>query len=248
MKKLILVAAMVVVLVALLGFSGVANATLWDRGGGMIYDDVLKITWLQDANYAKTSGYSTSGVFMGMTAKGGLSNAETWADNLVYGGYDDWRLPKALPVNGLAYNYSRLNDGSTDNSVNISAPDSAYPYSTASELAFMFYINLGNKGAADVHGNPQSDCGFTNTLFFINIQNSPLGDTYWVDTLTSPGSRYAGFFDSYYGYQSLNNTAHKSGYAWAVRDGDVAAVPEPGTMLLLGLGLMGVVGIKKRMS
>ena len=34
-----------------------ANAALYDRGNGLIYDDVLDITWLQDANYAKTSGY-----------------------------------------------------------------------------------------------------------------------------------------------------------------------------------------------
>ena len=31
------------------------HAALWDRGGGLIYDDVFDITWLQDANYAKTS-------------------------------------------------------------------------------------------------------------------------------------------------------------------------------------------------
>ena len=34
-----------------------AHAVLVDRGGGMLYDTVLNITWLQDANYAKTSGY-----------------------------------------------------------------------------------------------------------------------------------------------------------------------------------------------
>ena len=28
------------------------NAALYDRGNGLIYDDVLDITWLQDANYA----------------------------------------------------------------------------------------------------------------------------------------------------------------------------------------------------
>ena len=31
-------------------------AALYDRGEGLIYDDVLDITWLQDANYAMTSG------------------------------------------------------------------------------------------------------------------------------------------------------------------------------------------------
>jgi len=27
-------------------------AELYDRGNGLIYDDVLNVTWLQDANYA----------------------------------------------------------------------------------------------------------------------------------------------------------------------------------------------------
>jgi hypothetical protein len=61
------------------------NATLWDRGGGLIYDDVLDITWLQDANYAQTSGYDGDGLMA-------WGDAVAWADSLVYGGYDDWRL------------------------------------------------------------------------------------------------------------------------------------------------------------
>lgn len=34
---------------------GRARATLIDRGSGLIYDDVLDVTWLQDANYAGKS-------------------------------------------------------------------------------------------------------------------------------------------------------------------------------------------------
>ena len=42
--------------------ASVAQATLFDRGGGLIYDNVLDVTWLQDANYAKTSGYNAEGI------------------------------------------------------------------------------------------------------------------------------------------------------------------------------------------
>jgi Protein of unknown function (DUF1566) len=63
-----------------------AQAALVDRGGGMIYDDVLKITWLKDANYAKTSGYDADGIMKWATAN-------AWANALTYGGFDDWRLP-----------------------------------------------------------------------------------------------------------------------------------------------------------
>lgn len=83
MKKLsVFLCAMVLVF----GVLRVANATLHDRGGGLIYDDVLDITWLQDANYAQTSGYDGDGLMA-------WGDAVAWADSLVYGGYDDWRLP-----------------------------------------------------------------------------------------------------------------------------------------------------------
>lgn len=43
------------ILLAGLSLAGAAQAALHDRGGGLIYDDAQNITWLQDANYAKTS-------------------------------------------------------------------------------------------------------------------------------------------------------------------------------------------------
>ena len=37
------------------------EAALFDRCGGMIHDSGLDITWRQDANWAKTSGYDGDG-------------------------------------------------------------------------------------------------------------------------------------------------------------------------------------------
>lgn len=37
--------------------SGAAQAALHDRGGDLIYDDVLNITWLRDANLAATNTF-----------------------------------------------------------------------------------------------------------------------------------------------------------------------------------------------
>jgi hypothetical protein len=34
-----------------------ANAALYDRGSGLIYDDVLDITWLADANLASSNTF-----------------------------------------------------------------------------------------------------------------------------------------------------------------------------------------------
>lgn len=76
--------------------SGTAQATLVDRGGGLIYDTDRNITWLQDANYAQTSGYDADGM---MT----WSDANAWAANLSYYDsvrnvtYRDWRLPEIVP-------------------------------------------------------------------------------------------------------------------------------------------------------
>ncbi|NQZ28589.1 MAG: DUF1566 domain-containing protein [Colwellia sp.] len=68
-----------------------ATAGLIDRGNGMIYDDVQNITWMQDTNYAKTSGYDADG-------RMNWSDSVAWAGQLEFGGYDDWRLFNASPV------------------------------------------------------------------------------------------------------------------------------------------------------
>ena len=38
------------------GDTKISATALIDRGGGLLYDDVLNITWLQDANYAMING------------------------------------------------------------------------------------------------------------------------------------------------------------------------------------------------
>jgi hypothetical protein len=82
------------------------QAGLVDRGGGLLYDNELNITWLQDANYAKTSGADADGR---MT----WNVATDWAAGLVYGGYDDWRLAANTPV-GSHWNQSYSTAGTTD--------------------------------------------------------------------------------------------------------------------------------------
>jgi hypothetical protein len=77
------------------------EAALIDRGNGMIYDEVLNITWLQDANYAQTQ-YETNSGEPGLEgdADGRMTwnAAQSWADNLIYNGYDDWRLPSISSI------------------------------------------------------------------------------------------------------------------------------------------------------
>ncbi len=78
-------------LLAGLLFAGLANGTLIDRGNGLIYDTVLNITWLQDANPCVTlSNCVNPNPGMGFMT---WTDANTWASNLVYQGFSDWRLP-----------------------------------------------------------------------------------------------------------------------------------------------------------
>jgi len=69
----------VAVLVVGLGFTEASSASLFDRGGGMIYDNDQSLTWLQDANYTKTSM--------------DWYQANNWSENLIFGTYSNWRLP-----------------------------------------------------------------------------------------------------------------------------------------------------------
>jgi hypothetical protein len=75
--------------------AGKSQAILIDRGGGLIYDDVLNVTWTQDANLCETLNNCIPGPGGQMT----WDNANTWAANLVFGGFSDWRLPN-MDVDG----------------------------------------------------------------------------------------------------------------------------------------------------
>ncbi len=55
------------------------NAALYDRGNGLIYDDVLDITWLQDANYAAATSHIATTRYNPSNQTGRM----TWADTLL---------------------------------------------------------------------------------------------------------------------------------------------------------------------
>lgn len=237
----------IAVLVLTTGLSGAAQAALYDRGGGLVFDDDLGVTWLQDANYAQTSGHDADGEMS-------WGSAVTWASSLNYYDsirnvtYTDWRLPKVSPVDGVSFNNIFRNDGSTDAGFNISAEGTLYARSTASEMAYMFYQNLGNPGFFKPD-NTDSYCApncIQNTGLFVNLGNV----VYWAGTEYDYDTSQAWIFAMSTGLQGAGYKEHENNrfFAWAVRDGDVAAIPEPETysILMTGLLVIGAVVRRKR--
>ena len=206
---------------------------LYDRGNGLIYDDVLNITWMQDANYAQTSGYAAANVAgsgnsgpVNIQADGrmGWSAAITWAEQLEYEGYDDWRLASAG-----------------------SAPTSGYNI-TNGELGHMFYNNLGNTAEYPFNEYSSRNFSFTDATtgagekYFVNVANA----RYWLGEDEVPShTGGAWLFATYDGYQggATKNVSHNT---WAVRAGDVSTVPVPAAAWLFGSALAGLLVTRRK--
>ena len=226
-----------------LSFATVSDAALVSRLGGLAYYDTdADLTWLADANAAQTSGYTGTGVL----ANGRMTwqAANDWAADLTVGGVSGWRLANTNPVNGTAFNYSFMDNGSTDFGHNASRSGTAYAGSQGSELANLFYNVLGNVSNYDSSGIFDYGCAgscLTSTGPFSNVQSN----FYWSATEYAPNTNDAWFFNMYYGSQ-YRNDKNSSLYGWAVQSGDVSAVPVPAAVWLFGSGLLGLVGVARR--
>lgn len=211
-------------------WAGQAGAVLYDRGGGMIYDSTRNLTWLQDWNYAQTSGYDADGL---MTWDEQMS----WAAQLQVGGFTDWRLPSALNSDG-------------------SGPCYTFPSACAdSDLGHMFFTVFGaTAGQSVLAGSNTANLAMFKNMG-VDFLGRTYGRTYWTSTefVNARGHDGAWYFltndgeqNSYYkcepatvfGPDGPCTPIRMS--AVAVRAGDVLAVPEAQTiaMFLLGLGLL----------
>jgi hypothetical protein len=214
-----------------------AEAALVDRGGGMIYDTDLNVTWLKNANQGAGSSFDDGFD----TADGRMTwdNAKAWAESLVFGGFDDWRLPTVGPI-GSAFNYGFSNNGTTDRGYGNTSPNS--------ELAYMYYVNLGNLGSCAPNNAAPTSCvtqpgsGLANTGPFTNLQSN----VYWSGTEYAPDPSFAWAFGTDLGVQGFIGKGNGF-YAWAVRPGDVAPpVPLPAAAWLLLSGLGGLAALGRR--
>lgn len=208
------------------------------------YDTALNITWLSDANYAHTTGYS------GATSLGAMtwSVANTWVANLdPYGsGITGWRLPTTVDVGNDGPTYTNYYQG----------VDTGYNITAQSEMSHMFYVTLGDRAFCTTSGNcPQSGYGLSNTGPFNDQQDASTIQLarYWSATSSIVNANDAWYFNFRNGEQRSDGPKQTTYFnAWAVHNGDVgvaatSAVPVPAASWLFGAGLLGLMGmIRKR--
>lgn len=208
-----------------LSFAAASQAALFDRGGGLVYDSTLNVTWLANALPAVGSALDLAdGQPWGdLTWDNAMTFAANYShvDSVRHRTWDDWRLPAAAPMCGATvFNCS------------------------SNELGHLYYVdfNLPKPYAWTSPFAPGRN--EANLALFTNLQNAP----YWNGELyASDPSNVAWAFSS--GGQQIATTRISPNYVMLVRDGDViSSVPEPETyaLMLMGMGVLGTVLRRQR--
>lgn len=203
------------------------------NGPEAYFDTALNITWLADANYAKTSGYDRD-----RDGRMGWETAVYWAESLNYFGVTGWRLPTMIDTGapGCVRSY-----GGTDCGVNVQTVSDGIVYS---EMAHLYYVTLGNTSGFTLFGQPHGNANYSNTGPFKNLLTSGVSNMYWTGLLNAEYSYLVWSFSfaggDQYPYDRWGGTRYSNGVglaAWAVHSGDVGtamtlAVPEPASAVL----------------
>ena len=217
MKKPHLIGALCAVLFTFNTIS--ANAALVSRlSGNAAWDDELGITWLTDASLSGSQSWAGQ-----LSWIDSLNAENSGAGHL---GFNDWRLASMSVAGGLP-------TGIRNSSDMIDCNSSSQADCEDNELGYMYMYNLGTITDANKSG--------THTIGDVTLTG--IQNFYWSGTRGGPVHYWT---TSYTDGVQLRYTSDYNYYGWAVRAGDVGAVPIPAALWLFGSGLLGLVGIARR--
>ena len=236
---------LITVAVLALSLNTGAQASLVARTGGMVYDIVNNITWAADANLFQTQAASNANLVTEIiAANGGVIHntpnsydGDTGIYNLTSADFNTGT--GAMTWFGAQAWANNLTLGGVTGWSLPTTPVEAYGTNiTNSQMGDLFYNQLGGAASTDIATTHNA-----NYNLFTSVQS----DVYWSGSEYAPDPDYAWLFVTEYGDQQYYG---KDGqlYAWAVRPGDVAAVPVPGAFWLFGSAMVGLMGLKRRGS
>ena len=200
----------------------VSDAALFDRGNGLIYDDVLNVTWLQDANLAASNKFGISDPTVIRNDGAGSYFAAREYIRLMneyngtgYLGYNDWRLPDSGRGGSIA--------GTTKLGLDITFPPGSPPFSgTAVGFDFdTFSFGGGPLGwnvfSANETAIPPGQLSELAYMFHVNLGNESYFDldgnprgTGWGVVNTGPFTNLQSNM-YWYGVGSLFNNTNPEG-------------------------------------
>ena len=221
-----------------------AQASLVARTGGMVYDTVNNITWAADANLFQTQAASNANLVSEIIAANGgvIHDTPNGYDNGTYTlttADFDTTTGRMTWWGAQAWANNLTLGGVTGWSLP-STPIEDFGYNvTSSQMGDLFYNQLGVSAGSSIATSTNSNYNlFTNVQIF----------SYWSGSEYAPNPSSAWGVATDVGYQYHNLSKGDQLYAWAVRPGDVAAVPVPGAFWLFGSAMVGLMGLKRRGS